>query len=456
MDVSDNARITGFKADRESPQKVGARVRLSGSAEANLKGTTYRYIVYDGSGWSDIKTSKTLEECEWVPEREGNYMLCFQLVLGGGRIINEFMDYTVKGLYTEIRDIKAGSLGEDGRIGLTADVSSTDTGLRYTYLVYDMSTWSPIIYDSASKEASWEPEKEGRHLLHLEVTGDSGKTFVYEKFVDVKDDIKITAFTVDKQSPQKLGTEISLIGKTTSPKLKGTVYRFIVYDGQNWNDIKTMDSLVETSWKPERNGNYTLCLQVIIKGGRVLNEFINFKISEFHDIMGITNTSVNQLAAYFRSSNFTYPSEVLSKGGASTLEEFCKIYIEEANIEGIKAEVAFCQSMIETGFLQYKGDVKIEQYNFAGMGAVGNGAPGNSFPDVRTGIRAHIQHLKCYATNEPLNLEKVDPRWNENLRGKAPYVEWLSIKVNPYNTGWAADPEYGEKIISAMNKVYSL
>ena len=35
--------------------------------------------------------------------------------------------------------------------------------------------------------------------------------------------------------------------------------------------------------------------------------------------------------------------------------------------------------------------------------STGDGVPGNSYPDVRTGIRAQIQHLKAYATTEALN-----------------------------------------------------
>ena len=41
-------------------------------------------------------------------------------------------------------------------------------------------------------------------------------------------------------------------------------------------------------------------------------------------------------------------------------------------------------------------------FNFAGIGTTGGGVPGNSYPDVRTGVRAQIQHLKAYATDEPL------------------------------------------------------
>ena len=99
--------------------------------------------------------------------------------------------------------------------------------------------------------------------------------------------------------------------------------------------------------------------------------------------------------------------------------------------------------MKETGFLRYGGDVKINQYNFAGLGATGNGNPGNSFLSVREGVRAQIQHLKAYANNEALNNPSVDNRFGYVARGTAPYVEWLGIHENPYGKGWAAADHYG-------------
>ena len=84
--------------------------------------------------------------------------------------------------------------------------------------------------------------------------------------------------------------------------------------------------------------------------------------------------------------------------------------------------------MKETGFLQFGGDVSIEQFNFAGIGTTGGGVPGNSYPDVRTGVRAQIQHLKAYATDEPLNQTCVDNRYEYVEKASAPYVQWLGRK----------------------------
>ena len=184
-----------------------------------------------------------------------------------------------------------------------------------------------------------------------------------------------------------------------------------------------------------------------------------------YEIMGTSSVTVNQMVAYFNASNKNYDvyakydtgeyDGCLATGGASTIEEFCQIFYEEANAEGVKAEVAFAQAMLETGYLQFGGDVKPNQYNFAGLGATG-GVPGNSFNSVREGIRAQIQHLKCYASTEALNNECVDQRWWDALRGTAPYVEYLQISNNPSGYGWAASTTYAQNLLNMISALKSM
>jgi len=173
-------------------------------------------------------------------------------------------------------------------------------------------------------------------------------------------------------------------------------------------------------------------------------------------IEGTTSVSVKQMTDFFRQSKYSYPTDIMKKGRASTLEEFCQIYYEEAEKEGIKAEVAFAQAMKETGWLQFKGDVKAEQYNFAGMGATGNRVTGESFKDVREGVRAQIQHLKAYGSTKNLNQTCVDNRFKYVERGCSIYVEWLGIPNNPKNKGWAAADGYGVDIVKMVQKMKSL
>lgn len=181
-------------------------------------------------------------------------------------------------------------------------------------------------------------------------------------------------------------------------------------------------------------------------------------------IMGTSQANVAQMVRYYKANASGYDTfkaryegkydGSLAKGGASTIEQFAQIFYEEANAEGVKAEVAFTQCMKETGFLKYGGDVLPNQYNFAGIGATG-AVHGAQFKDVRTGIRAQIQHLKAYASTSPLNNACVDPRFNLVTRNSAPYVEWLGIQENPNGYGWASAKNYGYDIVGMVKVLLS-
>jgi len=176
------------------------------------------------------------------------------------------------------------------------------------------------------------------------------------------------------------------------------------------------------------------------------------KISSLTAIVGTTSVTKSQMVKLFKASGKTYPSSLKSSGAAS-IEAFCQIYIEEAKAEGVKAEVAFAQAMLETGYLQFGGDVKVSQNNFCGLGASGGGAAGHSFSSVRKGVRAHIQHLKAYASTDSLNNTCIDPRFSYVKRGCAKYLEWLGQKENPNGYGWATSAGYGNSIVTLIKKM---
>ena len=124
------------------------------------------------------------------------------------------------------------------------------------------------------------------------------------------------------------------------------------------------------------------------------------------------------------------------------------IYIEESEAESINSDIAFAQMCLETGFLTFKGLVKSEMNNFCGLGAIDIENSGITFENELLGIRAHIQHLKAYASKKPLKNECVDPRYKYvNPKGKAPSIKHLAGK-------WASDPEYSNKIQNILNRMY--
>jgi hypothetical protein len=131
------------------------------------------------------------------------------------------------------------------------------------------------------------------------------------------------------------------------------------------------------------------------------------------------------------------------------VENLAAFYIEEAAAEGVNHDVAFAQMCLETGYLRYGGLVSADMNNFCGLGSTGPGHPGEVFPDPRTGVRAHIQHLKAYASEKPLNGELVDPRYRWVRYGSAPTITGLTGK-------WATDPAYAEKIHTILQRLFQM
>ena len=134
--------------------------------------------------------------------------------------------------------------------------------------------------------------------------------------------------------------------------------------------------------------------------------------------------------------------------------EHAQIYLEEGAVENIRADGAWAQRCLETGNDTFAGSaVTFDQYNFCGHGVTQNGMRGTIFPDLRTGIRAQIQHLKAYASTQKLKQECVDNRFKYVKRGCSPYFEWLGIQENPKKVGWAAGAGYGGKIIAILDNI---
>ena len=111
---------------------------------------------------------------------------------------------------------------------------------------------------------------------------------------------------------------------------------------------------------------------------------------------------------------------------AQSVIDMIPLYLSKDKAEGVRGDIAFAQSCLETGNFGFSGSaVTPDQNNFCGMGVTSNGMKGNSFDTPQLGIRAQVQHLKAYASTVDLKNECVDPRFKYAARGCAEYVEWL-------------------------------
>jgi hypothetical protein len=128
-------------------------------------------------------------------------------------------------------------------------------------------------------------------------------------------------------------------------------------------------------------------------------------------------------------------------------------YMRQGEMLGLRWDFAFYQMIVETGALTYwrgrrAGDVKASQNNFAGLGATGRGERGESFPDIATGVRAHLEHLLLYA-GRPV-AEPVAQR-TRNVRDWGVLTPWQKTFTRPItytdmSSRWAQSKTYANML----------
>ena len=219
-------------------------------------------------------------------------------------------------------------------------------------------------------------------------------------------------FSEEYQPGVALGNNLSPDGDKVTISIKGKSFSFILPNENNkYNPVKNPETVA------------------------LLNKGFSLRIN-----------SKGNLTPEMLTSFITRNNPALDPAYANRL---ATIYIEEATDEGINWDVAFSQMCLETAYLKFGGDVLPGQHNFCGLGVTGGGVKGASFSDIRAGVRAHIQHLKAYASHSRLANPVIDRRFKYVKRGSAPDVHKLTGK-------WAVDKNYGEKINRILEKMYAL
>lgn len=128
---------------------------------------------------------------------------------------------------------------------------------------------------------------------------------------------------------------------------------------------------------------------------------------------------------------------------------------------GLRGDIAVCQAIKETGWFKFGGDVKVSQNNFCGLGTTGGGVAGASFPTVKDGVMAHMQHLWAYITTQPLpnGIAVIDPRFKlvqslnknaksfEDLGGHWAVPGYDKKKYASFDVAFKAGQTYGQQIL---------
>ncbi|EKQ51821.1 MULTISPECIES: triple tyrosine motif-containing protein [unclassified Clostridium] len=80
--------------------------------------------------------------------------------------------------------------------------------------------------------------------------------------------LKYVEIIFDKQTPQRIGTEINILSKIDNRGAESLEYKFIVGKGGVWNTIQEFSEENKCVWKPKMEGEYMVMVQAREKDGK--------------------------------------------------------------------------------------------------------------------------------------------------------------------------------------------
>ncbi|MFZ4583930.1 MAG: hypothetical protein ACOYNI_01775 [Acidimicrobiia bacterium] len=168
--------------------------------------------------------------------------------------------------------------------------------------------------------------------------------------------------------------------------------------------------------------------------------------AEFRNpIMGAPRISAEGMVAWYKSKR-----GIPAYRATVPIETLTALFINEGVTENVRGDVAFIQSIKETGWFNFPdyGQVRPWDNNFAGIGACNSCSGGRTFVDAQLGVRAQIQHLRNYAdpTSRASNLK--NPPWTSAYAYDRFFYKGAAPNWEDLNGKWAyPGVGYGESII---------
>ena len=161
-------------------------------------------------------------------------------------------------------------------------------------------------------------------------------------------------------------------------------------------------------------------------------------------ILGETILSAEDMAT-FSARRPNAPSQ-------ERLLELAGHFVEEGESEGVRGDIAWAQSILETGNFGYRGSmVSTSDNNFAGIGACDSCSSGFRYRSPQLGVRAQMQLLRAYADDNLTTAQLGNPpvgRAPERVGVRGCCDTWMEL-----SGVWATGPGYGVKILTLYNEM---
>ncbi len=170
-------------------------------------------------------------------------------------------------------------------------------------------------------------------------------------------------------------------------------------------------------------------------------------------VMGPSSLSAAQLAAWYMARHGS-PANLPNL--SNNVTALAQIFLDEGKTDGVRGDIAFAQSMIETGWLSFPsaGQIRPEFNNFSGLYAFNGratgttcakeGSPSRCFSSPNVGVRYQIQLLRGYADATTATMSRLIRPPSDRI-GAAPY--WELFGGQSGKAIWATAPNYGLAVL---------
>jgi len=175
-------------------------------------------------------------------------------------------------------------------------------------------------------------------------------------------------------------------------------------------------------------------------------------------VMGPSLLSANDLAAWYSRHKGSNQPQIPALG--NNVAFLAQIFINEGNSEGVRGDIAFVQSMLETGWLSFSGSqIPPDAYNYAGIFAFdgrsglpncshGDSAPSRCMGSPDMGAKMQMQLLRSYADPSTRTMPGRLIATLSDRIGAAPIWEYFGGHNCPCGKLiWASANDYGLIII---------
>ena len=257
-----------FTADVESPQAVGATIRLTANG-----GDTYKFYYELGGAWVRIKNFSTANTCTWIPKAAGDYELyvdikdangvqvarkSLNMVVGTPEAVNDGFTFTADAVSPQ-------------NVGAAIKLTATG-GATYKFYYDNNGKWVSIQNFSASNTCTWTPTVARSYNLYVDIKDASGTLVACRRMAYTIADPY--SFSADPASTQAIGETVSLTAAG------GSSYKFYYEFGGKWTKIQ--DSASSTcTWTPKQAGDYLLYVDIKDASGKVLTcRSIEYTVSD--------------------------------------------------------------------------------------------------------------------------------------------------------------------------------